>query len=87
MQNKVDKRGKNMRNVKQKEKDIETTVEDVVLEAKPKLFGVATCQLTDENGVVLLEQGEEAEIIGETEDMWQIEAGFVSKKFILKKYK
>lgn len=59
----------------------------VVEDNSPKLYGVATCQLKNESGKVLLEQGEEALIIGETETDWRIKSGWVSKLFILKKYK
>ena len=68
---------------KGEEEDEKKVVED----NSPKLFGVATCQLKDENGKVLLEKGEEALIIGETETDWRIKSGWVSKLFILKKYK
>lgn len=84
-----------------RKKPLKETVEDQVVDQvvevveeadveevqEPKLYGVATCQLADETGAVILEQGEEALIIGETDENWQIEKGFVSKKFILKKFK
>lgn len=62
-------------------------VEFVQESTKPKLYGLATCQIVDASGKVLLEQGELALIIGETDDEWKIENGFVSKHFILKRYK